>query len=45
MKGLGGEVYHVLNRANAQVQIFSRIVKKHNIEQVLRSTGRPKEGG
>ena len=41
---VSGEVYHVLNRANARVEIFGRVVRESGIEQVLRSVGRSKNG-
>ena len=40
---VGGEVYHVLNRANARVEIFGRVVRESGVEQMLRSVGRSKK--
>ena len=33
---VSGEVYHVLNRANARVEFFGRVVRESGIEHVLK---------
>ena len=41
---IGQEVYHILNRANARVQIFDDDLD-YQIFETMRGAGRPKNGG
>jgi len=39
---VGGEIYHIINRANGRLQIFNKD-EEYKLESTFKSSGRPRK--